>query len=152
MIVRQKLRYLVARHPILTTYDTRSNAVLKMFSSFLLNCFKKCKDFCLLNVIKHVKYNLSLSFILNRSFLTAREYFAVSSTLCFLFGSTDRSIATDNRQQIPSTRTTTDDKMSSLKKNTNNAPSSQCSTVQFRSNRTSPQKFHKFHRFSTLQH
>ena len=30
MIVRQKLRYLVARHPILTTYDTRSNDVLKM--------------------------------------------------------------------------------------------------------------------------
>ena len=37
MIVRQKLRYLVARHPILTTYDTRSNVVLKMFSPFLLN-------------------------------------------------------------------------------------------------------------------
>ena len=41
--------------------------------------------------------------------------------------------------------------MSSLKKNTNHAPSSQCSSVQFRSNRTSPQKFHIFHRFSSLK-
>ena len=32
--------YLVARHPILTTYDTSSNAVLKMFSSFLLKNVK----------------------------------------------------------------------------------------------------------------
>ena len=60
MIVRQKLRYVAGRYLILTTYDTRSNAVLKLLSPFVL---KKIKDFCLLNLIKHIKYNLCLSFI-----------------------------------------------------------------------------------------
>ena len=82
MIVRQKVRYLAGRHPILTTYDTRSNVVLKLLSPFV---FKKIEDFCLLNLIRHIKYNLSLSFIpLTTIFLTAREYFAFSSTRCFL--------------------------------------------------------------------
>ena len=42
MIVRQKLRYVAGRYLILTTYDTRSNAVLKLLSSFVL----KKQDAC----------------------------------------------------------------------------------------------------------
>ena len=43
-----------------TTDNARLNAVLKLFSPFVL---KKCKDFCLLNLIKHIKYNLYLLFV-----------------------------------------------------------------------------------------
>ena len=44
-----------------TIYDARSKAVLKLLTPFVL---KEWKDFCLLNLIERVKYNLSLSFIL----------------------------------------------------------------------------------------
>ena len=44
-----------------TKYDARSNAVLKLLTPFVL---KEWKDFCILNLIERIKYNLSLSFIL----------------------------------------------------------------------------------------
>ena len=61
MIV-QKLRYLGVTYDNYTVYDARSNAVLKLLTPFVL---KEWKDFCLLNLIERIKYNLCLAFILN---------------------------------------------------------------------------------------
>ena len=47
-----------------TVYDARSNSVLKLLTPFVL---KECTDFCLLNLIERIKYNLSLSFVLYNS-------------------------------------------------------------------------------------
>ena len=44
-----------------TVYDARSIAVLKLLTPFVL---KEWIDFCLLNRIERIKYDLSLSFIL----------------------------------------------------------------------------------------
>ena len=59
MIVQQKLRYLGV------TYDIRYTMQGQTLSKIVYTvCFKEWRDFCLLNLIERIKYNLFLSFML----------------------------------------------------------------------------------------
>ena len=59
MIVQQKLRYLGVTDDI--RYTMQGQTLSKIVYTF---CFKEWRDFCLLNLIERIKYNLFLSFML----------------------------------------------------------------------------------------
>ena len=59
MIVQQKLRYLGVTCDI--RYTMQGQTLSKIVYTF---CFKEWRDFCLLNLIERIKYNLFLSFML----------------------------------------------------------------------------------------
>ena len=64
MIVQQKLRYLGVTYDIRyihTVYTMQGQTLSKIVYTF---CFKEWRDFCLLNLIERIKYNLFLSFML----------------------------------------------------------------------------------------
>ena len=61
MIVQQKLRYLGVTYMYDIRYTMQGQTLSKIVYTF---CFKEWRDFCLLNLIERIKYNLFLSFML----------------------------------------------------------------------------------------
>ena len=61
MIVQLKLRYLGVTYDIRYIYTMQGQTLSKIVYTF---CFKEWRDFCLLNLIERIKYNLFLSFML----------------------------------------------------------------------------------------